>query len=243
VLHHVRFSVVALSMVMLGFAPVGRVDAASIPITNPGFESVQIGPGYSTSLLNHPGWSRVGQALPFTGIANPPAGDNTLNGQVIAGFGSPTEGVQYGWTANGFGLQQVITGVPFDASENYMLSVDAALSSDSDPSNANVGYIISFYLDGGIQLASQLEISSASHGIKDGVFRTWTMSYVGGTLSDGHDGIEMVIRIQSANFGGYATRYGAAFDNIRLEINPVPEPGAIVLAGSAIILLTWRRQS
>jgi hypothetical protein len=227
-------------MVVLGLAFADRVQAAPIPITNAGFESVQIGSGYSSSLLNHPGWTRVGTPGAFTGVANPPAGDATLSGQVIAGLGSPTEGEQFGWAVNGFAFQQVISSVPFDASENYVLNVDAALSSDSDPSNANVGYIITFHLVGGIQLASQLEFSSAADSIKDGVFRTRTMSYVGGTLSDAHDGIEMVIRLQSANFGGSATRFGAAFDNIRLEVNPVPEPAAIALAASALILLAGR---
>ncbi|MCC7474834.1 MAG: hypothetical protein IT425_05525 [Pirellulales bacterium] len=243
-LHHLGFWGVTLFVVVLGSVPVDRVQAAAIPIVNAGFESVQIGSGYSYSLADHPGWSRVSQPHPFTGIANPPAGDNTANGHVIAGFGSPTEGEQFGWTANGFGLQQVITSVPFDASENYTLRVDAALSSDSDPSDANVGYIITFHLVGGILLGDQLEFDSASHAIKDGGFRTRTINYVGGTLSDGHDGINMVIRLQSANFGGPPPdRYGAAFDNIRLEVSPVPEPSSIVLAVSAIVIISSRRRA
>lgn len=241
-LYQLESAVVTLLIVVLGFTRVGvdHAHAASIPIINAGLESVQIGSGYSYSSLDHPGWTRVGTPGAFTGVANPPAGDDTLRGLVIAGFGSPTEGEQFGWAANGFGFQQIITGVPFDASENYVLRVDAALSSESLPADANVGYTITFHLVGGIQLADQLQFSSGADGIKDGAFRTRTMNYIGGTLSDGLDGIEMVIRIQSANFGGPVDRYGAAFDNIRLEVNPVPEPRSIALVASAIILFAGR---
>lgn len=228
----------ALAGALIAASP---AHGALITIANAGFENVQIANGdYSNSSANHPDWTRVGAGA-YTGVANPPAGDATLIGSVVGGFGGPTEGEQYGWAVNGLGLQQTIAGATFDASENYVLRVDAALSSYTLPANANVGYIITFHLETGI-LLGQLEFSSDEDNIKDGVFRTRTLNYIGGTQGDGKDGLEMTIRLQSFNFGPIPDRYGAAFDNIRLESSPVPEPAATAGALLSLGVLALRRR-
>lgn len=202
--------------------------AASITLTNPGFEDDVLAPG---------GWS---DAIP-TGWQDPAGGDNSNFIEYIAGFSS--EGVNHvGFDANEFGLVYQDLSTPWAPNTTYTLTFGVG--------NRNAGNFAAGA--GRFGFGSDTEGAPAafapytpivySEDIFTGTFATAASTFADTSISftTGAAAPAGNIRISVQNLD---TGTRLHVDNFRLDATPIPEPASMATLALAAGLLIRRRRA
>ena len=224
----------------------GLAHAAPLAVGNAGFEADTITPGafvvlqpqdwlpYDPDglLVAQPGLNAVGVIRPLPGAEYFPAGTTEGNNAALvflAGDGSGEAG-----------LQQTLTAT-LQAGQRYTLQVDIGnIASGTSLPGSSGGAGVFFNLNGfpGYRLdllagASVLASDTNSIGasIPEGSFRTATLSFDSGLAAGALIGQTLAIRLVNLKQAGFpgSPNIEVDFDNVRLDVSPVPEPTSILL--------------
>jgi hypothetical protein len=233
-----RFPAVALAAALFGNA----LRADPIPVVNPSFEQPGANPGQFVGGISSgpPGWD-VYNTIPantfrYFGVVNP-AGSQLYVDPVPHG---QTIGVVFLLNTTGIaeaGLQQTLT-TTLQTNSQYSLRVDVGnMAFDPNPpfNEFNFTGFPGYRVD---LLAGNAVIASDNNTLLpgEGRFLTSTVTFQTGA-THALAGQNLGIRLVNLNGPGIEVN----FDNVRFDVTPVPEPGAILLAIS--IMFGFRRSS
>lgn len=222
--------------------------AAVLPVANAGFENTTGQTSYFEFTFGTPaGWALYD---PFNVLSQPNVFVGTLepNGTEFFDQTAP-EGDRVAILFNrggkglgAYGFQQTLTGTPLLADTQYVLQIDVG-NITSGTSEDGTPYDLSNFPGYRIELLAggQVLDSSSTLVIDEGAFATATVTFTTGT-SDLQLGQNLGIRILNLNTtNDSGVDNEVDFDNVRLNANAVPEPGAAVLGVMAGAILFLRR--
>ena len=233
------------ALLALGLAS-GLAQAAPLTVANPGFEADSITPGAfvvlqpqawlpydpNVLLVAQPGLNAVGAIRPLPGTEYFPGGTPEGNNAALvflAGDGSGEAG-----------LQQMLSAT-LQAGQRYTLRVDVGnIASGTSLAGSSGGAGVFFNLNGlpGYRLdlmagASVLasDVNSIGGTIPEGQFRTATLGFDAGAAAPALIGQALGIRLVNLKQPGTlaSPNIEVDFDNVRLDVSPVPEPSTLAL--------------
>ena len=225
-----RATAVAIA-VLCGSA--AAANAANIAITNAGFESIVLADGTDTPFATAGDVAIAGWWLNSNG---PNGGGATFNPAAASTIfpGGVPEGANAAYAAL-TSLTQALSATLLPG--GYVLS--AMIGNPADRPDAADPAIIQLYLpDTGRVLFASAPVSPGQ--IPNGSFVEVSAS---GTIAanDADLGKQLGIRLIAGGPPYPAGPY-YAFDDVRLDVSPVPEPASYAMLGCGLALLVWRRQ-
>lgn len=222
----------SLPIILVGAAFIASARAASIPVTNAGFESQFVNDGFVV-ITTPTGWSiynpqNIDQNADAVGLINPTGTAHYPGG---ASEGRNASVIFMGGSATGeAGFFQTL-GDSLEANMRYSLSLDVGNIASG---TANFGF---FDLDGfpgyRIDLLSGSTVIASDNNslsIPEGEFRTSLLEVDIGASHPALGGA-LGIRLVNLNLAGTPQEPGIEvnFDNVRLDVVPVPEPRTTTL--------------
>ncbi|MEO7299248.1 MAG: PEP-CTERM sorting domain-containing protein [Verrucomicrobiota bacterium] len=243
--------------ITLACASIGVIEAAPIVLTNPGFETdaAADGGGFNAAVT---GWGPFGTggspATSFKGTFDPGA----ANGAIYTGENNYflLQATPNGGVAFSGGGQNV--SAPIQANMRYTLTVDVASYSAGFPFPSVAPFDDTYVGTGQLIFARLVNVTGGSIGFAQtagvtlvsndaapigtvSTMATWTRVYeTGAAPADLGGTLAIQLFLQSDAAGGQRT---ALFDNVALDVSPIPEPSSFALMGvGCLVLAGWRRR-
>jgi len=221
----------------------GTLQAESLTITNPGFETNIVADGAFNVAAPPTGWSNFGsinQSNRSTGTLNP-TGTQLYTGGAREGDNVAVVFLQDGTLGLEGGIQQILSAT-LQPLTQYTLSLQVGnIGNDPNPPHNSFnftgfpGYRIDL-LAGGVVLAS--DNNSLAGTIPDREFRLSSLQF---TTGASHPELDEFLAIRLVNLDGL-NGIEVNFDDVELLAIPVPEPSsALLLACGSAALLRRRR--
>lgn len=228
-----QLGIMALAVMVVAFVAAAR--ATDLTLSNSGFQTDAVADG-EPSTTTPTDWNPA-PGTTGTGVVWNPTSSSFLGANGNGSLPSPAAGSQCLWVTGEPNLYQLYGMLVSPIQANKVYTLTAAVGA---PLDRDFGYF-GIYMAGATLSGNYLEVASnsGSTGIEDrsGLFYDKSASFnTGPGGSTGAVGRYLVVTL-----GGDR----AAYDNIRLTVSDVPEPGAVMLltTGTLVGLLAcvWRR--